>query len=172
MTNLAKNYPHLLEEWDYKKNKKTGIYPDKIHCGSEKKVWWICKKCNYEWNAMIFSRSKNGTGCPVCGHRIVVEGRNDLKTLYPHLMKEWDYKKNNELGLYPEKIAHRSDKKAWWICPICNNQYITAIKSRTRGSNCPKCGNEMHTSYQEQTIYYYLKKSFKDTSNRWDDIGS
>ena len=32
---------------------------------SNKKVWWICRKCGHEWEAAIHSRSR-GTDCPKC----------------------------------------------------------------------------------------------------------
>lgn len=166
---LYDNYPELMKEWDFEKNDRNpkGIVP-----GSEYRAWWICSKCGSEWNAIVASRTSNGTGCPVCGSRKVVEGINDIKTLYPELMKEWDFEKNNKLRIFPEKTIKRSEKKVWWICPICNESYQTAVKNRTRGSNCPNCANEIKTSFPEQAIYFYLKNIFEDTQNRMDIIGN
>ncbi len=56
--------PEVALEWDYEKNK------DKRPCdytnGSNVKVFWLCKKCGYSWQAQIYSRSSKGTGCPRC----------------------------------------------------------------------------------------------------------
>ena len=57
-----------MQEWNYKKNNDLGIYPNKIHFHSWKKVWWKCKKCGHEWLAMPGRRS-SGTGCPKCAGR-------------------------------------------------------------------------------------------------------
>ncbi|MBR6133634.1 MAG: hypothetical protein IKQ29_02825 [Bacilli bacterium] len=165
---LYDNYPTLIEEWIYDKNEKS---PKDIASGSEYKAWWKCKKCSYEWQTRVDSRAKRGTGCPVCGGRIVIEGINDIKTLKPNMVKEWDYTKNNEIKLYPEQVSEYSDKKAWWICPICDNSYKAAIKHRSLGTGCPKCANEIRTSFPEQAIYYYLKQEIPDTHNRFDLIG-
>ena len=32
------------------------------------------------------------------------------------LMAEWDWEKNNELGLSPQTLTLGSGKKAWWKC--------------------------------------------------------
>ena len=60
---LATKYPVLAEEWNYEKN--GDLKPTMITSGSRKRVWWKCKKCGHEWQAIVFSRS-DGRGCPVC----------------------------------------------------------------------------------------------------------
>ena len=35
--------------------------------GTDKKVWWKCSKCEYEWSTFIYSRAgKRQSGCPNC----------------------------------------------------------------------------------------------------------
>ena len=50
-------------EWNYSKN--IDIKPTEITKGSGKKVWWICKDCNHEWESRVLNRT-HGTGCPNC----------------------------------------------------------------------------------------------------------
>lgn len=52
----------LLDEWDYNKNT---INPYEVMPNSNKKVWWKCSKCSYEWFAGINKRTY-GRGCPSC----------------------------------------------------------------------------------------------------------
>ena len=103
-------FPKIAKEWDYKKNE---FGPDEVRPGSEKKAWWVCKK-NHSYQATVVSRNPEGksTGCPYCSGRKVGYG-NDLKTLYPKIAKEWDYKKN-KLG--PDEVRPQTHKSAWWIC--------------------------------------------------------
>ena len=54
----------LMQEWNWDKNNELVFYPDKITCGSNKKVWWKCSK-GHEWQAIIDTRS-NGSECPIC----------------------------------------------------------------------------------------------------------
>jgi len=53
----------LCEEWDYKKNKK---YPEDYCPNANKKAWWICKECGFNWQADISNRNCSGNGCPKC----------------------------------------------------------------------------------------------------------
>ena len=55
---------NLLAEWNYERN--LPIVPDKIARGSDKKVWWKCKKCGREWEATPNKRVGRNQGCPYC----------------------------------------------------------------------------------------------------------
>ncbi len=131
---LASQYPDLLEDWDYEKN--TGVSPELLTPGSGMKVSWKCKTCGYEWTSSVSHRT-NGRGCPYCNHRIVIAGKNDLATLMPKLMEDWDYEKNSTEGLFPTKISIGSGKKAYWKCSVCGYEWMASIASRASGHGCP-----------------------------------
>ena len=59
----------LMKEWDWEKNTPLDLFPDKLKCGSNKKVWWKCEK-GHSWQAIISSRSRLGCGCPTCAGRL------------------------------------------------------------------------------------------------------
>lgn len=61
--NLESKYPELLEEWHREKNK--GLNPSEFTPHVNKKVWWRCRK-GHSWQATIYNRAKNRSGCPVC----------------------------------------------------------------------------------------------------------
>ena len=91
---LAKRHPVLTNDWDYEKN--NGLTPEMFKPGSSQKVWWICKICGHSWEADIYSRAKNNTGCPVC-YRQKNKGGNHhgAKKIFQYskdwqLIKEWD----------------------------------------------------------------------------------
>lgn len=127
-------YPQLLAEWDYKKNKKK---PTDITKGTHYKAWWKCQKCSNEWQSYIFSRIK-GHGCPKCANNKTIEGENDLATTNPELLDEWDCKKNKDID--PTKIYNKSSKKVWWKCSKCGNEWLSTIGGRVKYNyGCPKC---------------------------------
>lgn len=64
--NLASKYPELLKTWDFEKNK--GINPADFTPHVGKKVWWSCSK-GHSWQATIYNRSKNKSGCPACAQK-------------------------------------------------------------------------------------------------------
>lgn len=46
---------------------------------------------------------KEKHGCPYCTGQKVRKGINDFATLYPDLLKEWDWDKNSESGFFQMK---------------------------------------------------------------------
>ncbi len=141
---MAKDYlinnENLMKEWNWEKNNSLGLFPDKITLGSNKKVWWVCHVCNYEWLSICNNRNR-GYGCPVCAHKILISGKNDLQTLFPEIAKKWNYELNKEK---PDKIFPHSSKKAWWICSKDKRHIFQAkICHVTEGRIiCPICGNQ------------------------------
>jgi len=128
---FSKNFPELLIEWDWDKNNALEIFPDKITKSNSKKVWWICKDCGYEWNTIISTRTKYKSGCPKCNIGLFNKyGDNYISINYPHLLKEWDYEKNNPLT--PDKYKAFTNHVVWWICPDCGHSYQEYIYKRTK----------------------------------------
>lgn len=128
----------LLAEWNYGKN--GDLKPDDFAPGSSRGVWWICQKCGYEWKATIANRSQ-GRDCPCCANKVVVTGKNDLATLCPHLLKEWDYDRNGDLD--PRKVLPGRNGKVWWKCLECGHSYEAPPSRRTgQGSGCRKCADK------------------------------
>lgn len=169
VNDLATLHPELTREWDYNKNKD--LLPNGVTTGSNKKVWWRCCK-GHEWQATISERTRKDkpSGCPYCAHKKVLSGENDLASLHPELVLEWDYQKNSPLS--PEKVFANSNKKVWWKCKRCGHEWQATISSRAQGHDCPLCDKGIHTSFQEQAIFYYMKQLFPDTINgyipNWD----
>ena len=134
---LLSQNPTLALEWNY--NKNALLTPDKVAYQSNKKVWWICPKCSYEWDATVNNRNR-GNGCPCCSNQVVVYGKNDLFTCNKSLADEWNFEKNDSLT--PDKIVYKSGKKVWWRCKKCNHEWKTTVASRANGAGCPKCGKK------------------------------
>lgn len=129
---LSIRYPNLLKEWDYDKNKINPI--DLPFCSTEM-VWWKCGK-GHEWQAIVYSRSKNQNGCPICMNQ-KVDKSNCIATTHPHLIKEWHSTKNGHLTPYDVVIG--SEKMIWWICGK-GHEYAArpSYKKRSIGE-CPYC---------------------------------
>lgn len=138
---ITLTHPHLLEEWDYVKNT---IRPEDISIGSDRKVWWKCRICGYEWEAAPNSSNrKRGyeKGCPACQRKVIWIGHNDLVTTNPLLASEWNYSKNN--GLDPTTITDGSNKKVWWKCSKCGYEWDAVVEKRNRDlCKCPECNKK------------------------------
>ena len=116
---LATTNPELLDEWNYNKNNLNNITPFNITKGAEKKVWWLCPKCNQSYECFAYSKKK-GVGCPYCSSKIIIKGLNDIFTKKPKWEQSWDYKKNN---IDPYTLSVSSHKKVWWICNQCRKSF-------------------------------------------------
>ena len=159
---LREIYPEISSEWHPTKNNT--LTPDNIPPHSRKKVWWICQK-GHEYEASVDARTgTNKTGCPFCSNRKILVGYNDLATTHPQLIYEWDFTKNASIS--PQSISYGYDKPIWWLCAN-QHSYLLTISNRLKGSGCPTCANESHTSFPEQALLYYLSKLFPDTCNRY-----
>ncbi|WP_176761873.1 zinc-ribbon domain-containing protein [Pseudobutyrivibrio sp. YE44] len=132
---LLSQRPEIAGEWDYEKNGE--LLPDEIVYASAKKVWWKCKDCGNSWHISPNNRTK--TGCPYCQNLRIKVGYNDLATVCPELMDEWDYEKNQKCD--PLKVGKGSEKKVWWKCNK-GHSWKAQINTRVRGNSCPICSNK------------------------------
>ena len=160
---LATTNPEVLQEWDYENNE---INPNEIQAGSHKKVWWKCKK-GHSWQASPNHRISKGRGCPYCSHNpAVLKGENDLETVHPELLSEWDYDKNT---IQPSEITASSNKSVWWKC-FKGHEWKTSVNHRVDGSGCPFCAKGAQTSFPEQALFYYVKNAYPDAIHKYKDI--
>ena len=63
INDLSTLYPNIAIEWNTMKN--GDLSPTMVSSGSRKKVWWKCRK-GHEWQAVVYSRTHQQTGCPIC----------------------------------------------------------------------------------------------------------
>lgn len=122
------------------------VNPEKIASQSNKKIDWVCDE-GHRWPAVIAARVK-GSGCPYCRNFWVLEGYNDLQTLFPAIAAEWHPTKNGDV--LPSQVLAGSEKKYWWQCSV-GHSYDTKPGSRTRrGTGCRICsGNEVQREYND-----------------------
>lgn len=132
INDLATLKPELAAEWS-EKNKN--LKPAMVTVGSSKKIIWK-GKCGHEWTASVKSRTLNGTGCPYCSHNAILEGFNDLASQMPEVAAEWSEK---NYPLLPNQVTVFANRKVWWKCRDCQNEWYTLISTRSGGSKCPYC---------------------------------
>jgi very-short-patch-repair endonuclease len=136
-TDLATTNPDIAKQWHPTKN--DGLLSSQIKAGSGRKVWWL-GDCGHSWQAAPCMRTGplNKTKCSICAGKTIISGVNDLATIAPHLIVEWDYEKNN---LDPSKLSPGSHLSAWWECRN-GHSWSTQIKSRALiGNGCSACSS-------------------------------
>lgn len=161
---LELGWPQLMSEWNYIKNAELCL-PSEVTYKSSKKVWWKCKE-GHEWQAVIRNRTINHSGCPYCAGRRAIKGVNDILTLYPRLAEEWDFEKNGDL--HPEEIMGGSDKRIWWKCSICGNDFQAMVSNRvSHNTGCPFCAGKRPIVGKTdiETLYPAISKEWNYEKN-------
>ena len=161
---LATRNPTLAAEWHPIQN--ADLTPKDVFVSSNIKVWWLCQQ-GHSWIDTVNHRH-SGRNCPYCSGKRILEGFNDLGTLNPQLAAEWHPSLNGEMT--PQNTSANSSKKVWWKCAL-GHEWKAVVSSRNRGNGCPICGKELKTSFPEQAVYFYIKKLFPDSINRYIECG-
>ena len=115
--NLAKNYPYLKEEWDYKKN--FPLKAEDFGYGSEEEVWWKCSWCHSSYRQRINKRALRGYGCPICSKWVSTSFPEQAIYYYVSLLNIKAYNRDTsnkyEFDIYipSKKIAIEYDGVYW-----------------------------------------------------------
>ena len=158
---LAETHPQLVKEWVKCDNPK--FTPETCVATSNVKVSWKCPKCGGQYDAYIFNRTRQHSGCPYCAGQKVLKGFNDLQTLLPDLAREWSPKNS----LLPTEVTLHSKKKVYWCCPFGHDDYFMAVQNRVKRVGCPICASQSQTSFPEQALFFYLSKVYPTAINRY-----
>jgi hypothetical protein len=144
--NLAAAYPELAKEWHPTKN--GNLTPDSVLPGTHTPAWWRCSKNkSHVWETKVVTRTRIGSGCPVCASnnkgkaRKPVSAEYNFAKLFPKLVRQWHPNLNGETK--PRTLAPNSNKIVWWQCEKGSDHvWSTKLVDRTKAKQgCPFCSN-------------------------------
>lgn len=149
-----------MELWLKKNNKNFSFVCDKYEGTHTCNIHFKCNVCGFEWTTAWSNIYSTNTGCSECGHKSSAEKNStnsatneyNISTLYPFLLDDWDYEKNDRL---PETYSPGSNLKVYWKCKQCGYKWESQICTRTSGRGCPACG----LSGGAKRIYHYLQEN-------------
>lgn len=137
---LESKYPELAKQWDYENNGDNT--PQNIGYKSLYRAHWV-DKFNHKWEAVVYHRTVNKSGCPICAGQKICTGFNDLQSVNPELAKEYHSTLNSKPATEISATWHR---KVYWQCIKCgygsNGEWQAAPGRRqSKGYEiaCPKC---------------------------------
>lgn len=155
VNDFATTHPRFLPEWDFQKNHLFG--PQELTAGSSKMAWWKCFK-GHEWRASVKDRVR-GRQCPYCVNKWIIAGENDLASLNPELLDEWDTESN--LPLTPTSVGPGSNRRVSWICrENPEHKWRATPTSRTslKATGCPTCA-KYGFSPSNPGLLYFIENS-------------
>lgn len=119
----------------------------------------------------IRDRTTEENGCPFCSNHRLLPGYNDLATLAPWLVPEWNTDRNGKV--LPNQVKGRSVKKVWWKCNK-GHEWQAIICERVRGKNCPICSKKIvRTGVNDLfTTHQFLATEWNDQKNTAIDPSS
>lgn len=130
---LESRYPQLCDEWNQSKNGK--LKPSDVSFASTRKAYWS-GACGHTWEAIISNRSKLGHGCSICAGKTVISGVNDIATVFPKLLSEWDYQKNE---FEPTQLSWGTRKDVYFSCSLGHSYKSNPATKVKRNLGCPYC---------------------------------
>jgi hypothetical protein len=104
-----------------------------VSAGSDTKMKWRCSLM-HEWVASVGSRVIQKSGCPFCSGTKILQGFNDLETLFPEIAKQAD-------GWDPKKFSAGSHQNMNWQCEF-GHKWKSKIQSRVLTSGKRKSSSE------------------------------
>ncbi|MDO8594691.1 MAG: zinc-ribbon domain-containing protein [bacterium] len=128
--NIGIRTPNIAEEYSY----LNILAPSRMHWRSNKKVWWICNECHYEWMASVWSRAGGRSECPVCSPTTATDTNNIVRT-HPLLADEYSSRNRRPI----QTVFAGTTEKLWWLCSECGRYWDATVKERLDGKRCPTC---------------------------------
>lgn len=130
---------------------------DNVTLGSGAKLWWSCAE-GHSWEASVANFVKSRK-CIYCSNKKILKGYNDLETLKPELISEWNYDKNI---IRPDSIGTGSTTKVWWICNK-GHEWQSRIYPRSfKSAGYPYCSN-----YKAFAGFNDLATKLPDLTKQW-----
>ena len=136
---LKTTNPDLADEWHPTKNE---IKPEEVTKGSNKKVWWQCSVCGFEWQTGVNYRVERGGSCPNCKKKLHSKHVLDYKKNFKTIIKT--ISPSIEVGDY-----YNSSTKVLCRCKICNYEWKALPHNLLNGHGCPKCSGNLKITNEE-----------------------
>ena len=159
------NEKEFTKEWNYEKN---NTLPTEITIGTNKKVWWRCVN-NHEWEARVADRMQTRTGCGICSNKTRERSiKGDWVEKNLHIIKEWNFEKNKDIG-YPENFTKNSSKKVWWKCSKGpDHEWEATIRKRVAiMQGCPYClGKKTSITNSLKSLYPEIAEEWHPSRNK------
>jgi Zn finger protein HypA/HybF involved in hydrogenase expression len=152
---LAISHPLIAKEWHPTFNKD--YQPSQFSHGSNVSCWWQCAESpEHVWQARIYNRTLQGSGCPNCNLGVATDLRD-----YPKVLKTFMKDKNR--GVDPYRLPWHT--KVWWKCGKAHDHIWKSTFNRRPGERCPFCRGKKPSSTNNLSLVQPIAKQWHPTKN-------
>ena len=147
---------------------KNKINPRQIFKGSDKKLWFYCKKCNHDYKQII----KTSNGCPYCKNYYLCNSKNcnycfNKSFISNEKSKYWNIEKNNK---NPRELFKNNTKKFWFNCDKCKHSFKQKLNDIIQKKTwCPYCSHTKLCKIDECIECFNKSFASHPKSKYWSD---
>lgn len=158
---------YMIEEKNYELNPKR-YKPYHFFLNSDVNVWFKCPDCPHEFMSNLNNVYFDRRWCPYCSnnHKKICTDKNCdfcFVRSFASLVEEskrWDYTSNEDT---PRDCAISADKKRYFICQYCNNQFCMRLNDiSNKGSWCNCRYNKTEAKAYKKLSSEFDKNDEKD----------
>jgi len=161
INDLATTEPEIAKLWDYENN--FPVRPTDVSRKSEKNFSWICPVSGGKWISPVGRVVINKGGSPFVAGLEILEGYNDLTTLYPFLPEL--FSKENDIEF--DQLRKSNIDKFLWHCKVCGGKWLRSVKSVIENKGCHEClGFGKGSSKGEKEVYDFVSSIYEGTIHR------
>ena len=149
----------IIDEFDTEENEKIGIRLEDVSYGSNKKVYWKCRR-GHKWKAIIGKRTTAGCGCPYCKSNRISFPESFIYYALESVISniERNYKMPMNLGgleldicLPDQKLVIEYDGSKWHTEPI-DGAFPVDSKEYYKSEICDQYGLRLIHIYDKSKI--------------------
>ena len=122
----------------------------------EETIKWILGKITFSFNNLSLDINIYRDESKIRNINPSYLKQNSLATKHPEIAKQWHPIKNGELK--PFMFLCGSGYNAWWLCPVCGNDWQSQINTRVaQKTGCKQCYLEKIKEHcpNNKTVYQY-----------------
>lgn len=164
---LKEQYRDIADEWDDDLNDCSA---SDVYAHARYHAHFICSVCGFRYQAWVYNRTTQGSGCPECKKRLIAEKNSTPKKgrsvaeMSKKLTNEWHPTLNGTIK--PSDVCAMSGKKYWWLGE-CGHEWLADPAHRMAGTGCPICnGRVVLPGFND------LETVAPDIARQWDGDAS
>lgn len=145
--------------------------PDKVFMWSKNKYWFICNKCNHNFDIRLESINV-GQWCPYCciPSKILCQDIN-CKSCYEKSFASHEKSQywSNKNEITPRHVFKNSNTKYWFNCNICNHDFNVQLYCINKGTWCGYCSNKILCKADNCKICFEKSFASNEKSKYWSN---